>query len=105
MFELDGSFAQDGESTVTRLEGRFSVPVKEGTTIADIQKRMGGEDGLLAQVEKQAEAALDGTGVKIWSQGVSMRKGEAIITFRVTIMDFDGFDGLRKALESTFKNL
>lgn len=105
MFELDGSFAQDGENTVTRLEGRISVPVKKDMTIADIQKRMGGEDGLLAQVEKEAEAALDGTGVKVWNQGVAMRKGEAIISFRLTVMDFDGFDGLRKALESTFKNL
>lgn len=104
-FEMEGTFFQEGEDTITRLDGKVSVPVPDGTTMADITKRLKGPEGLLAEVEKQSEKSLDGTGVKCWMNGIAMKKGEAIIAFRITIMDFNGFDGLRKALESSFKKL
>jgi hypothetical protein len=104
-FEMEGTFFQEGEDTITRLDGKITVPVPDGTTMAEITKRMKGPDGLLASVEKSAEAKLDGTGVKVWLNGVAMKKGEAVIAFRVTIMDFNAFDGLRKALESEFGKL
>lgn len=101
VFNIEGFFVQSGEDTVTRLEGRVSIPVT-GKTAAEVQKAMKGEEGILARVEKALSEKMK-SGVQVWSDGISIREDGAIWSFRVTILDYNGFDVLRDEIRAAFK--
>ena len=104
VFNLEGFFFQTGEDTITRLEGRVSVPMTEKMSIAEIQKKLKGENGILARIEQSLSAKL-GSGVQVWSDGASIREDGIIFKFRLTIMDFNGFDVLRDEIRAAFKSV
>jgi hypothetical protein len=104
VFNIEGFFVQNGEDTVTRLEGRVSVPMATGKKLsaAEVQKMLKGEDGIMARVEKTLSEKMK-SGVQVWSDGISIREDGAIWSFRVTILDYNGFDVLRDEIRAAFK--
>lgn len=105
VFNLEGFFFQTGKDTITRLEGRVSVPMDTTKmSAAEIQKKLKGEDGILAQIEQSLTKKM-GSGVQVWSDGASIREDGIIFKFRLTIMDFNGFDVLRDEIRAAFKSV
>lgn len=102
MFQLEGSFFRDGDETLARLNGRITVEGLTGKSKAELDKAVAGKDGLLRRVEAAVEKKLGTEGVRFWSDGFTVRKGEVVWFFRCTIMDYDGFDGLASAIKGAF---
>jgi hypothetical protein len=104
VFNLEGFFFQTGEDTITRLEGRISVPMTTRMSVDEIRKKLKGEDGILARIEQSLSKRM-GSGVQVWSDGASIREDGIIFKFRLTIMDFNGFDMLRDEIRAAFKGV
>jgi len=105
MFQLEGGFFQDGSDTVARLHGRISVEGidPKGMSAKDLNALLKGDDGVLRKAERAAEKVLGVAGVRFWSDGFTARKGEVVWHFRLTVMDYNGFDGLASAIKDAFK--
>lgn len=104
MFRLEGSFFQDGEDTVARLHGQIGVDgidVKK-MSAKELNAILKGDDGVLRKAERAAEKKLGAKGIRFWSDGFTARKDEVIWNFRLTVMDFNGFDGLASAIKDAF---
>lgn len=104
VFQLEGFFVQNGEDTVTRLEGRVSIPVAKKLTAEEVQKALKGNEGILVKIAESVSERM-GTAVQVWSDGVSIREDAIVWSFRVTILDFDGFDMLRDEIRKAFKGV
>ena len=105
MFQLEGGFFEDGEDTVARLHGKISVAginVKK-MSAKELNALLKGPDGILRKAEVAAEKIFGGHGVRFWSDGFTARKDEVVWNFRLTVMDYNGFDGIASAIKDAFK--
>lgn len=105
MFQLSGGFFQDGGDTVARLHGKISIDGidPKGMSAKELNALLKGPDGVLRKAEKAAEKTLGVVGVRFWSDGFTARKGQVVWHFRLTVMDYNGFDGLASAIKDAFK--
>lgn len=105
MFQLEGGFFLDGDDAVARLHGKISIPDIEVKKLSakELNALLKGPDGVLRKAEKAAEKTLGVQGVRFWSDGFTARKGEVVWNFRLTVMDYTGFNGLASAIKDAFK--